>query len=286
MSESRQEGWARSVVEGHLGVDLQFVDTDGRVDYSFTDAAGRPAAMEVTTLTDEVLKVSVDTYNRTRADVGSQPSLGSCWSVVVDERDSRIKGVESALEPHLALLENAGFEGGRWMSPADVRTVGRSGPRSAEVDQAGAVFEEKLVHLVMRWLPETCAEDEVRRGPHSHGIQLSTGGEFVEVGTDVALETIESFVAEHDDNLRKLSKSGAEVRHLFVGLDEQTSPSVSHSVSSRFAAPPVDGVENFGLPQRPPVLPAGVDHLWVVYEREGQGWHWGEGHWEEIDAGR
>jgi hypothetical protein len=282
MSESRQERWACAVVEARLGVDLVFVDTDGRVDYKFTDAAGRSAAMEVTTLTDQDLKVSVDTYNRTRGDVGPLPLLESCWSVIVDERDSRIKGLESQLEPHLALLESVGIAHGRWATPAEVRAE----YRSAEVEEAVAVFDEKLVRLLMRWLPETCAEDEERRGPHSHGIQLSTGGDFVEVGKDVALETIEAFVAAHEDNLRKLSKAGADVKHLFVGLDEQTSPSISHSVSRRFAAPPVYGVDYFGLPQRPPVLPAEVDHLWVVYEREGQGWHWGDGRWEEVDVGR
>jgi hypothetical protein len=282
MSESRQERWARAVVEARLGVDLEFVDTDGRVDYKFIDPAGRSAAMEVTTLTDQDLKVSVDTYNRTRADVGPLPLLASCWSVVVDERDSRIKGLEPQLEPYLALLEKVGIEHGLWMTPVEVRAE----YRSAEVEQAVALFDQKLVRLFIRWKPETCAEDEVRRGPHSHGIQLSTGGDFVEVGTDVALETIEAFVAEHEDNLRKLSESGAQVKHLFVGLDEQTSPSVSHSVSRRFAAPPVDGLDYFGLPQRPPVLPDQVDHLWVVYEREGHGWHWGDGRWEHVDVGR
>lgn len=280
MDESSQEAWARSVVATCLGVELEFVDTDGRVDYKFTDPAGRAAAMEVTTLTDKKLKGSVVAYGRTRNVAGSLASMGSCWSVAVDERDATFKGLEARLEPHLALLEEVDVERGRWWKLHELRVD----YRSVDVDAAVAAPAYEKVRLLMRWTPEVCEVDAVRRGPHSHGMQVSTTGDFDEVGTNVALEAIETFVGEHRDNLRKLAESGAEVKHLFICLDDETNASVSHSVSRRFAAPPVDGRDYFGLPGRPPLLPVEVDELWVVYEREREGWHWGDGHWEQVET--
>ena len=141
-------------------------------------------------------------------------------------------------------------------------------------------FLHEKVRLLMRWLPATCEEEALRRGPHKHEVHLSTAGEFVEVGADVALNAIERFVRDNPDNLRKLAASGADVKHLFVCLDDESSASVTHSVSRRFAAPAVPGVDDFGVPDRPPLLPPEVEELWVVYEREGQGWHWDGVNWE------
>ena len=116
---------------------------------------------------------------------------------------------------------------------------------------------------------------------------MSTTGDFAKVGTDVALDAIETFVREHPDNLRKLADSGAAVKHLFVCLDTESSASVSHSVSRRYASRSVDGQDWFGLPlpRRPPHLPVEVDELWVVYAVDGDGWHWGGGRWAQVEHG-
>lgn len=285
MKESPQEAWASSVVAAALGVDLAFVDTDGRVDYKFTDPDGRSAALEVTTMTDRKLKGSVAAYARTRNSAGPLASLTSCWTVALDERDATFKGVEGRLEPHLTAFEAAGLQPGLWVTPRDVRATFRGTELAAGVEASTVELERETARQLIRWTPGMCEEDAARRGPHWHGIQISTAGEFAEVGTDVALEAIERFVRDHPDNLRKLADSGANVKHLFIRLDEESSVSVSHSVS-RFAGPLVDGRDYFGPPTRPPDMPKQVDELWVVYEVEGEGWHWGDGHWERVYRGR
>lgn len=291
MGESRQERWASSVVATRLGVDLRFVDTDGRVDYRFTDPAGRLAAMEVTTLTDEKFKGSVAAYAKT-PNSHTAADLESCWSVGVDERDARFKGLQGRLGSHLLTLERAGVKAGRWLTPSVVRfEYGAVRWRSdlelaARVDKAVVAFRQEKVHLLMRWLPAACGKDDVRRGLHEHELHVSTSGDFVEVGAAVALSAIETFVQDNVDNLEKLATSRAEVKHLFVCLDDQSSASITHSVSRRFAAPAVAGADYFGVPRRPPALPSVVDELWVVYEREGEGWHWDGVRWEQLDGGR
>jgi hypothetical protein len=281
MKESPREAWARSVAESHLSAELEFADSHGSVDYVFTDPAGRSAAMEVTTLTDQQLKRSVDAYTKTRNCAGSMALLGSCWTVGVDERDARFKGLEARLEPHLALFENIGVAPGHWLTPREVR----SEHPNADVEASVASLATAKVRTLIRWTPELCEEEALRRGPHSHEIHVSTAGEFVEVGTDVALNTVEAFVKGSPDNLRKLADSGAVVKHLFVCLDTESSASVSHSVSRRYALWSVDGQDWFGLPRRPPHLPAEVDELWVVYMVDGDGWHWGGSRWARVEQG-
>ncbi len=242
-------------------------------------------------MTNEKLKGSVAAYAKTR-NTAAKVELESCWTVGVDERDAKFKGLDGRLGHPLLTLERAGVEPGRWLTPWEVRLeYGAACSRldlelGERVDEAVVTLGHENVRLVMRWLPATCEEDAARRGSHRHELQLSTAGDFVEVGADAAMQAIETFVRDHTDNLRKLAASGAEVKHLFVCLDEESSASVTHSVSRRFAVPPVAGVDHFGVPNRSPSLPSEVDELWVVYEREGQGWHWDGVGWDSIDAGR
>jgi hypothetical protein len=237
--------------------------------------------MEVSTLTDSQLKGSVSAYKRTRKMAEPSALSGSSWSVSVDERDARFKGLEVRLELHLAVLEQAGVEPGRWLTPHEIRFE----HRNADVEASVTALANEKVRLLMRWPPEACDEETLRRAPHSHAMQVSTTGDFHEVGTDVALTSIEAFVHGHPDNLRKLATSDAVVKHLFICLDAETSVGVSHSVSRRYAAPPVNGHNYSGLPTRPRQLPEEVDELWVVFEVDGEGWHWGEGRWAQVERG-
>jgi hypothetical protein len=78
-----------------------------------------------------------------------------------------------------------------------------------------------------------------------------------------ALQLVESYLAEEAHHLRKTAAAPQPERHLFVWVDGATPQRCAAAFLGD--SPP---------PDRDPVLPEGIGHLWVVHEQTGRGWHW------------
>jgi hypothetical protein len=91
---------------------------------------------------------------------------------------------------------------------------------------------------------------------------------------------VEAYVAARLDNLAKLDAAGTSERHLFVWTDSDT----PIEIAAPFTSTQATEWAHFGLPDRPPILPHEVTHLWVVHYGAGRGWLWGpvDG-WRQID---
>lgn len=97
-------------------------------------------------------------------------------------------------------------------------------------------------------------------------------GGVVPANADVLVDWIERWIcaSERADNVRKLSRSGAAERHLFVILPGFSS--APWDVSACLMWPEV------ALPTRPPLLPTAITHLWAM-----SGWDRGEVlHWAPV----
>lgn len=100
-------------------------------------------------------------------------------------------------------------------------------------------------------------------------------------GSDGALEHLISALESKPDNVEKLRASGADERHLFVWIDDNTNFAIARPLS-RDAPPWDDG--GFGLPSKPPEIDPAITHLWVVHERSRRGWLWRGDAWQPLEG--
>jgi hypothetical protein len=178
------------------------------------------------------------------------PQITGGWRVMVLPA-ARVKRLVTELPTLLGNLESAGVIefSNRTSTPSGLATVahdlGVVSARQADTRFPGSIYV--LAELPME---------------QTSGWAAPTG--------DAVSTWISQWIGERSqaDNLRKLQRSGAAERHLFVivpGL-ESTAPFGVNDLLMRTGAP---------LPASPPVLPAEVTHVWIMgVWQSGQGFRW------------
>lgn len=192
--------------------------------------------------------------------------LRTCWLVFVPETQSKLKVFLQRVHPALVELEGAGetlFEQER----AAIHLM-QQGPLSH-------VYQP----LIAAGVERASAVPNHAHRPHTHRVIASLGSGGSSSGSDQALDLLIKALDKKEDNPKKLKASGAEERHLFVWLDDDTRLDIARPLS-REAPSWVD--ERFGTPSSPPALDSAITHLWVVHQRSRMGWLWDGRTWRKL----
>jgi hypothetical protein len=261
--ERPDEAIAKQIVEGVLGVSLEHADTTGGVDYLSSDSR---VALEVTRVTDGRKIGAWKAFRHSRDASASSPRLDSCWIVFVSDTQPGMKTIHQRVEPMLAALEAAGVD--HYFAQRDL-------VRALEGHELGETFRELAAAGVERGSAVTHDAD----ASHVHRALVSMGSGGSASGSDEALERLIGELEGKPDNALKLRESGAENRHLFVWIDDDTPFDISRPLS-RDAPSWDDG--HFGVPSRRPELDPAITHLWVVHERSRRGWLWNGDTWRAL----
>lgn len=262
--ERPDEREAKKTIEKVLGIKLQHADINaGDVDYRSTD--GRHA-VEVTRVTDGRRRAGRDALDASRA-TGTPPGvLQTCWLVMFPDTQYGLKTFLQRVHSALVRLELTGeLSFKRQHAAAHVRREGPGDPLSVIYQQ---LLEAGVEHASR--LPDHAES-------HTHRVRPSPGSGGASSSSDQALDLLTDELSKKTDNPKKLKASGAEHRHLFVWLDDDTRFAIARPLSH--AAPWNEG---FGLPSTPPVLDPAITHLWVVHQASGLGWLWDGQAWQEL----
>lgn len=262
--ESSDEVDAKQIVEGVLGITLEHADKYGGVDYLSTD--GR-IAVEVTRVTDGRKIAGRGALRASRETGVPEGELVNCWLVFASETQAGLKTFVQRVHPLLLQLEATGKHSFDDHSAA-IHVLER-GPLSD-------VYRSMLTAGVQR----ASAVPHRADPPHVHRMITSLGGGGSAGGSDAAVALLVDELHKKTDNPAKLSKSGAEQRHLFVWLDDDTRFDISRPLS-RDTPSWSDGA--FGLPSVVPLIDPAVTHLWVVHERSRLGWLWDGDTWRKVE---
>lgn len=262
--ESPDEVDAKQIVEHVVGIALEHADKNGGVDYLSSDAQ---VAVEVTRVTDG-RKAAGRGALRASQKVGvPEGELRTCWLVFASETQTGLKTFLQAVHPLLLQLETAGEEF-FFDQAAHVHVLER-GPLS-----------EVYLGLLKAGVQRASAAPHHEDPSHIHKMIPSLGGGGSASGSDAAAELLVDELGGRADNPDKLRRSGAEQRHLFVWLDDDTRFDLARPLS-RDAPSWDDG--GFGLPSLVPVLDPAVTHLWVVHQRSRRGWLWDGETWRSLE---
>lgn len=250
-----EENDAADVIAAHLGVARPIsTDFNGEADLQFITVDGTAAAVEVTILTDE--HAHGNDAARRRADVKPYRPTGltKCWNVLFADDRVVHRGLRRRLEPHLAVLEAAGVD---QVWHYEIYSSDLAERTRAAV--AALVREGAELASVVPVPPGRSMEP---------AIHITTSTAYSSSGTAAALENIEAYVAARTDNLRKLAAADVSERHLFIWLDAKT----PGEVAAPFVSTRATEWDHFGLPTRPPELPAIITTLWVAHRGTRRGW--------------
>lgn len=263
--ESPDEIDAKEIVERILGIVLEHADKNGGVDYLSPDAQ---VAVEVTRVTDGRKAAGRGALRASQKAGVPEGVLQTCWLVFASETRAGLKTFLQSVHPLLMQLEAAGEEF-FFDQAAHVHVLER-GPLS-----------EVYLGLLKAGVERALAAPHRADPGHTHQIIPTLGGGGSASGSDAAVELLVAELGRRADNPDKLGRSGAEQRHLFVWLDDDTRFDIARPLS-RDAPSWDDG--GFGLPSLVPPIPAAVTHLWVVHERSRRGWLWDGETWRSFEG--
>lgn len=265
-SERPNEADAKKIVERIMRVGLVHADTHGGVDYLSPDGT---VALEVTAVTDGARRGARRALRKSEEQGATKELLQSCWIVFAADTQPGMKTFVQRVHPLIAELELAG--------------------ETSFDDQRGALHviqQRELSHIYLPLLeagveralfaPHEPNSDDP---DHLHRIFVSTGSGGTANGSEDALERLLAALSEKDDNSRKLAASGAEQRHLFVWIDDDTPFNIARPLSHES---PNWAATGWGLPTSGPALDPAVTHLWVLHERSRLGWLWDGLNWREL----
>lgn len=260
MNERIEEADARELVQSVLCIKLSFHDTNGSVDYLFSDGAERTGALEVTTYTNAGKQAAVLAWSRLQPFRAT--SLGKSWSVST-MGDPQYTGLPSRLQPQLEELERRGLQ--------EVQVYDLALRAYTELDLAplAAALQAEKVSTATSFAAG-------REGPR---IVIRRGGGGANNGSNAAVAEICGYIKITEDNLRKLQSGNWSDRHLFVWVTNETNETAAWQLQDPRLA---REAEAFGLPTESPSLPLQVTHLWVVHRTSGRGWYWNAHVWQAV----
>ena len=265
--ERPNETKAKQIVERAMGIQLGHADTHGGVDYLSIKGT---VALEVTAVTEGARKSSRDALSRSKAKGSPTTRLQRCWLVFVADTHPETKSFVQRVQPMVADLEFAG------------ETYFNQRRAKAHVDNKGELSHVYLPLLdagVDRAVPVPHSQS-LEESDHVHRIRVSAGSGGGSVSSsDESLSLLMEALNEKTDNPLKLHASGAEQRHLFVWLDDDTSYNIACPLS-REAPSWADA--GWGLPTTSPHLDPAISHLWVVHAQSLLGWLWDGAKWNKL----
>lgn len=263
MTERPEEARARRLVDEHAGLALTYADHLGFVDYVYQRAHGRHGALEVSRYTSSAARRGYDQWQREQQHTYQAKLLTKSWTLVV-EGDPDYKDLPRRVEPALEVLEQQGIDRLQ-MSELTTRSFIKQ-----ELRPAAALLRANGVTTGQAFEHDAAPSIDIGRGVAG-----------TSAGSDAAVAEILDYVRTTPDNLKKLEASGAEERHLFLWLDDESPSSAARPLQGGRA----DRFAHFGLPAESPALPAAVTHLWIVYQPTGRGWYWDGAQWSTCGTG-
>ena len=263
--ERPNEANAKQIVERVMGIQLQHADTHGGVDYTSTD---RSIALEVTAVTTGEKRGARAALFKSE-EKGSPTRLQGCWHVFAPDTQERMKTFVQRVQPKIAELEFADktyFEDQSAL--LHVLEGGELSHVYLPLLEAGVEMATRVPH-----------PDHPEDPKHVHGIFVSTGSGGSVSGSNESLVLLMEELNEKLDNAEKLRESGADERHLFVWLDDDTRYEIVRPLSREA---PFKADVGWGLPTIKPQLDDAVTQLWVMHARSRLGWRWDGATWQEL----
>lgn len=264
--ERPNEAIAKQIVERVMGIQLEHADTHGGVDYMSTDGT---VALEVTAVTDGEKQSARDALSRSKAKGSPTTKLQGCWLVFVSDTQPGMKTFMQRVPPAIAELE---FVGETYFDDQ------RAAAHVIEKGELSRIYRPLLDAGVERAVYQP-HPDRPEDPDHVHRIWTSTGSGGSVSGSDESLDRLMEELNEKPDNPTKLLASGAEQRHLFVWLNDDTWYNIARPLSRESPSWADDG---WGLPTTKPQLDPTITHLWVVHDRSRLGWLWDGEKWQEL----
>lgn len=246
--ERPDEAAAAEVVCRETGATLHYSGQAGGIDY--TGKCGTQSIiLEVTRFTDRTLLRDWDAAVKFD-DAPEIPTRSSWW--LTFEGHPYYAELEKRLGPALQELE---FHGLSYYYRPDMAWWMSQVPSLRE--SIAALNQEQVT--AARVL-------ETKVPPPPSYLFVSSSGAWSYGGANEALAVLETYLTDEEKHLTKTSVEPADVRHLFVWSDTATTNEYSRALSEDRYWPI--------LPTRAPNIPHAIDHLWLVYEPTGLGWHW------------
>ncbi|WP_461186761.1 hypothetical protein [Arthrobacter sp. Z4-13] len=242
--ERPNEAIAKQIVERVLRIQLNHADTHGGVDYVSTDGT---IALEVTAVTAGERQSARSALSKSEAK-GSPTRLQGCWLVYASDTQEQMKTFVQRVQPAIAELEFAGktyFDD----QPALLH-VFEQGELSHVYQPLLTAGVERATHVPHRDRPED--------PDHVHRIFVSTGSGGSVSGSDESLDRLMEELNQKRDNARKLFASGADQRHLFVWLNDDTWYNIARPLSHEAPSWAADG---WGLPTNAPAVDPAITHF-------------------------
>lgn len=264
--ERPNESRAKTLVERTMRVELEHHDTHGGVDYLSPDGK---VALEVTAVTDGAKDGAWQALQKSKAKGAPNAELQGCWIIFIPDDQSGMKTFVQRVQPAIVELELAGetyFD----RQPAALHAITR-GPLTDIYRPLLEAGVERASHAPHRYREED--------PDHKHRLLVSTSSGGSATGSDDALALLLDQLDAKKDNPRKLAASGADERHLFVWINDNTSFAIARPLSREA---PSGGGDQWGLPSTAPSLDPAATHLWVVHERSGSGWFWDGAQWRAL----
>lgn len=263
--ERPNEAIAKQIVERVTGTRFQHADTHGGVDYLSTDGS---VALEVTAVTSGEKQGARAALFKSETK-GSPTRLQGCWLVFASDTQERMKTFVQRVQPAIAELE---LMGKGYFDDHHARMhVLEEGEFSHVYRPLLAAGVERATHVPHKDRPEGAG--------HVHRIFVSTGSGGSVSGSNESLELLVKELNIKPDNAQKLRESGADQRHLFVWVDDDTRYEIARPLSREA---PFKWDDGWGLPTTTPQLDAAVTHLWILHARSRLGWLWDGATWQEV----
>jgi hypothetical protein len=264
--ERPNETRAKRLVEHVMRVQLEHHDTHGGVDYLSPDG---DVALEVTAVTSGEKDGAWKALRKSEAKGAPDAELQGCWLIFVPDDLPDMKTFVQRVQPSIVELELVG-ESYFDSQPAAIHTIER-GPLASVYR---LLLEAGVERAIFR--PHERRPDNP---DHKHRLWVSPGSGGSASGSDEALDLLLDELRPKTDNVRKLAASGADQRHLFVWINDNTSFGIARPLSHQ---PPSGVDDHWGLPSDPPELDPAITHLWVVHARSRSGWLWDGITWREL----
>lgn len=256
---------ARQIVERLMGIQLEHADIHGGVDYKSKDGT---VALEVTAVTNGEKEGVRKALSKSKARGSQESVLQGCWIVFAPDTQPQMKTFVQRVQPAIAKLELAGetrFEDQLAME---------------HLLEKGALSHIYLPLLQAGVERASTGLDQKHPDPdHIHQLFISTGSGGSVGGSDESLDRLLEELDKKSDNPAKLCASGADQRHLFVWLDDDSPYNIARPLSREA---PSWADEGWGTPTSKPQLGPAITHLWVVHERSRFGWLWDGDRWQEL----
>ena len=241
----KSEKLAGELFSAFTGIELEFRDLSGQVDFLSRTKYPQKIALEVTRCTNKK-KMELDAkFDETYYKIESN-LISSNWCVFI-QGVPNFKLLNEKLPLALKNLENHGLdqifmsEHAWWM--ADVRTLLDTFDYFKKVDLSSASSRIGIFKN----------QSEI----HKRLIVISPGENWVFCGVNESLKKIVSWVNENSKDHKKLVDSGADERHEWIWINEHSSRELIESFEPK----------NFTCPKFEVDLNSAITDLWIVDEK-------------------